>query len=162
AVIRYGLWLRGFFETLDNGKERVARGFEEMPEVRAILERHLDPVIDPSRAIRATYGRWLPWIQLLDRSWTEANLTKIFPRQDELRNMHASSWETYITTSDVYNEVFDLLQDEYSFAIAHLGESVNKSHLGDPDERLAQHLMVLYWRGRLRFEEKGGLLERFF
>jgi hypothetical protein len=41
-----------------------------LPEAqRDALDAHLDPHVDPSLAVRAVYGRWLPWLLLLDEAW---------------------------------------------------------------------------------------------
>ncbi|HEY9795044.1 MAG TPA: hypothetical protein V6D30_05325, partial [Leptolyngbyaceae cyanobacterium] len=37
-----------------------------------------------------------------------------------------------------------------------------KQQLAKPDERLAQHLMTLYWRGKLNLDNLEGLLTRFY
>jgi hypothetical protein len=48
AVIQYALWCRRHLENLSDGKQRVQRGFEELPEVREVLDFHLEPDNDPS------------------------------------------------------------------------------------------------------------------
>jgi hypothetical protein len=62
---------------------------------------------------------------------------------------------------DVYNDVFDLLREEYLYQIGQIGRhSYTGSHLGNPDDRLAAHLVTMYWRGRLPLDDV--LLESFF
>lgn len=162
-VVQYALWVRRDFERRPNAKELLGRRLEEMPEVQRILERHLDPTIDPSLTTRSVYGRWLPWLQLVDRTWVEKNLCKIFPAHENLRNLRNCAWRTYIVHCEPYNEIFDLLITEYFYAVEHIGDHLfGGSHLGDPDERLANHLMALYWRGRLSLTEENGLLQRFY
>ena len=50
-------------------EELNKKGFESFPEVRFVLENHLDLAKDSSLAIRAVYGQWLPWLIFLDREW---------------------------------------------------------------------------------------------
>ena len=68
AVIQYALWIH-------RGERRQANGavatFEDMPEVRDLLEFHIN---DPSPAIRSVYGQYLPWLTLLDRDWVGSSL----------------------------------------------------------------------------------------
>ena len=162
-VIQYALWIRRDFEKRPNAKELTGRGFEEMPEVQRVLDRHLDAAIDPSLTSRSVYGRWLPWLHFLDGSWTEKNLAKIFPKNETLRKLWDCTWTTYVVHCEAYNNVFELLKSEYSFAVEHIGEhAFGGSHLGDPDERLANHLMTLYWRGKVSLTEENGLLQRFY
>ena len=59
AVIETALWVRRELEASGND---VSVGFAAMPEVRDSLDVHLDPRVDPSLAVHAVYGRWLPWL----------------------------------------------------------------------------------------------------
>ena len=52
AVVRYALWVRRHIELTSYRKEHIKQGFEEMPEVREILDYHLKPSHDPALAIR--------------------------------------------------------------------------------------------------------------
>jgi hypothetical protein len=62
-----------------------------------------------------------------------------------------------------YDEVFALLEEEYRQAIDRIRTSTeSKTHLGDPDLRLTQHLITEYWRGNLNADDQDGLLARFY
>jgi hypothetical protein len=74
AVVQTALWIRRTFENAPNREALVARGLEEMPEVRLVLERRLNPAIDSSLTTRSVYGRWLPALHFLDRQWFEQHL----------------------------------------------------------------------------------------
>lgn len=163
GVIKYALWLRRSFEKQTDGTELTKRGFDEMPEVRKILERHLDLAVDRTLTTRSVYGRWLPWLQLVDAVWFENNLSKIFPVGESEVSFRDCAWTTYVVLCDVFDSVFTSLQNEYGRAVEKIGTfKVGKSHLGDPDSRLASHLMILYWRGRLPLPPEDGLLQKFF
>src|ERR1700693_2941315 len=117
-----------------------------MPEVRQVLERHLDPATDPSLTTRSVYGHWLPWLHFLDRQWVQENLALMFPTDENLRPLCESAWTTYIVLCDPYNDVFQTLEPQYLRATERIGSySMGKSHLGDPDVHLGQHLLTLYW-----------------
>lgn len=53
AVVRYALWIRRHFEQMGDRGELIRRGFDEMPEVRQVLDEHLDPDQEPSLGIRS-------------------------------------------------------------------------------------------------------------
>jgi hypothetical protein len=146
---------------LPDGPRRIASGLAELPEIREVLETHLDPTHDPSLAIRAVYGQWLPRIVLLDRGWTSAQLSRIFPpEQPELRDV---AWETYTVFCPPYDNVFEVLESEYAAAVGRLGRPVGGDRrVADPEECLAEHLMLLYGRGKLGADPLRGLVERFF
>lgn len=163
TLIRYALWVRRCLEKEPDGKARVAHGFDEMPEVRSVLEKHLDPNFDPSIAIRAVYGQRFPGLHFLDRIWAKANVTKIFPGDDASKALRDAAWRAYIIFCQPCNELFDALLEEYRRAIEAIGtSSQNRQHLDNPDSRLAEHLMVEYWWGHIDWEKPGGLLEKFY
>lgn len=162
AVVRYALWVRRHIERLTDGPALIASGLEAMPEVREVLEAHLDPASDPSLAIRAVYGQWFPWLVLLDCAWATAKVPCIFPA--ERTDLRDAAWETYIVFCRPYDNVFEVLEAEYSRTIERLGDTVRttRRHLGDPDEQLAEHLIVFFGRGKLPLRAPRGPLDRFF
>ncbi|MEW6490936.1 MAG: hypothetical protein AB1589_00060 [Cyanobacteriota bacterium] len=163
TVVRYALWLRRYFEQLPDGSELIKKGFDEMPEVRQVLDEHLDIDQEPSLAIRSVYGQWFPWLMLLDGNWATQNVAKIFPHDEALSDLRSAAWESYIRYCSVYDNVFDLLQEEYSYAVERSNTACSKKQqLTELEEGLAEHLMTFYWRGKLRFDEPRGLLTLFY
>lgn len=163
AVVRYALWVRCHLEKLDDGKKRVARGFDEISEVCEILDEHLDVSRDPSLAIRAVYGQWFPCLVLLDPNWARTRVAQIFPSGESERAFWDAAWETYVTFCAPYNNVLEILRGQYAAAAERLGEGKEESRrLADPEKRLAEHLMVFYWRGKLDTPESGDILRRFW
>jgi len=164
VVVRYALWVRRCLEKLPEGAQKIARGFEEMPEVRQVLEAHLDLAQDPSLAIRSVYGRWLPSLTYLDAEWTKNHVQAIFPHEEILRRYRDAAWDTYVVFCHPYSIVFEVLQEEYRNAIEQLGTPGTTRLASDSTTatQLVQHLMVLYWNGKLPLEDETGLLARFF
>lgn len=163
AVLRYCLWVRRQIEAAADAEDRLRRGFDEMPEAREVLHTHLDPARDPSMAIRAVYGQWLPWLALLDETWANMNLSRIFPENPGLLALREAAWDTYIVMNKAYTNLLELLHDQYSWAIDRMeSKSRIRSHLGDPDMAVASHLMVYYWQGKLNLDDPDGLLVRFY
>lgn len=162
AVVRYALWVRRHLEKLPDAEQRLQRGFDEMPEVRDVLDKHLDVARDPSLAVRAVYGQWFPWLVLLDNSWARNRVGRIFPSSESEKRYRDAAWETYIFFCSPYDEVFEVLRDQYAATIERLDASrAEKRQLGDPDDRLAEHLMTFYWRGKLNLGDPNGILSEF-
>ena len=157
AVVAYALWCR---RELDARGAEVPAGFDLMPEVRTVLERHLDPVSEPSHAVRAVYGKWLPWLILLDTEWVAANIALILPRAPELAGFRDAAWDTYVSWCPPFDSVYDVLQHEYAAAAERVpsGGTVGFADDERTDVKLGEHLVTLYWRGRLT----PSLLERWF
>src|SRR2546427_11084405 len=164
ALVRYACWVRLHLEKEPDGKARAAHGFDEMREVRSVLENHLDPNQDPSLAIRAVYGYRFVTLYFHDRNWAKANLTRVFAHEDALKELRDVAWETYIVANQPSDEVFDALLEEYRRAIEAIGVPRRKNwqHLGNPDSRLAEHLMIEYWWGHINGEKPEGLMASFY
>ncbi len=163
AIIRYALWVKQHLQGDSEGEVKAARGFDEIAEVRSLLERNLDPKHDPSLTIRSVYGQCLLYLMRLDLEWTTRNLQRIFPRNQEFQELRDSAWEGYITTYDPYNNIFPMLREEYSYAIERIDASTpERQNRSRANERLTEHLLILYWSGLLKLGESDLLLERFF
>ncbi len=154
AVVRYALWIRRHLEKEPEGAELLRRGFEVMPKVREVLETHLDPDREPSLAIRAVYGQWFPWLVLLDPDWARTKAATVFPRDQQSEALFEAAWHTYVALSRPYDNVLDILQPQYEYAVERIGVRHDDTRwLGDPDEKLSEHLMAFYWRGRLGLDD---------
>lgn len=154
ALIRYALWVRRYLEKQTNAREHLAKGFEEMSEVRAVLEAHLDPTHDPSLAIRAVYGQWFPWLVLLDEQWAREHTAQIFPLNEEEQTYFDAAWNTYVVFNRPYDNVLDLLREQYSHAVERIGHLRRDMRWpADPDKKLAEHLMEFHWRGKLPMDD---------
>ena len=145
AVIRYALWCK---------KHLDFQSIDDIPEVKNVLEQHLNPDLEPSLAVRSVYGQWLPWLVQIDREWVSHNLDRLFPKETHPQFWEAT-WASYIETSGPHSPVFEVLLDEYQRATEHIGkwDESQLAHLMDPDERLAEHLLAFYWVGVIDIDD---------
>ena len=163
AAVQYAVWVRRHLEQEQGEKSVAARGFDEMPEVRAVLDKHLDSRYEQSRAVLVVYGQWFATLHWLDRNWTKAKKNIVFPEGETSKAVWNVTWGAYIIFCQPYNELFDALSDEYRRAITRIGESTEDwRHLGSPDSRLAEHLMTEYWWGHIDWKNPEGLLREFY
>jgi hypothetical protein len=147
AVVEYALWMTRIVEKLPEDKRPKEKGLDLLPNVKIILEKHLT---DPSIAVRAVYGRYLPWILLIGREWTISHLKDIFPEGKFNTPLYDAVWDTYLGYVPAYNDVFEVFREVYEEAVKNLGakEKSKDKHL-DKDLKLAEHLMIFFWRGKL-------------
>ncbi len=163
TVIHYAFWVRQHSVKGKDGEEQAVQNFDEMPEVREILESHLARNKDSSPEIQAVYGYWFPWLVTLDLDWTIQNLDRIFPKDESFRELRDAAWEGYITSHSADAKLFNILREEYSNAIEQIGTSTHEwQHPPQFDKTLAEHLMQFYRNGVLNLGESDSLLERFF
>lgn len=154
AVVRYALWVRRHMESQAAAEDQPRRGFDEMPEVREVLAAHLDVAQEPSLAIRAVYGQWFPWLVFLDSKWARDNAARIFPIGQGEEALLEAAWNTYVTFCRPYDNVLDILREQYRHAVERIGCRRDDTRwFANPDERLAEHLMAFYWRGKLSLED---------
>jgi hypothetical protein len=152
AALRYALWVRS--------KELEFNGMRSIPEVAELLDRKLAEDEGSSLLIRAILGQWLPWLASLDEKWAAERVDRIFPDEPSLSRLWQAAWTAYIIYCEPFDKVLELLQEKYAKAVEELDkeEPVGRAHI-NPAERLAEHLMTFYWRGKLDLGD-GGLIQR--
>ena len=161
AVVHYGLWVYRALAS-PNGARPASFSMDTIPEVRKRLDRHLDPNIEPSPAVRAVYGHWFPHLVLLDADWARRNVGRIFPsRSPALRD---AAWETYLRFCPAYNAPFRVLRQQYMSAVDRLPETgqTKSATRGDPGRHLGEHLLVMAGRGLLSWDDDDALLRGYF
>jgi hypothetical protein len=163
SVIYYALWNRKQWEAKADSTN-LSHGFDSMPEVREVLEQHLEH--DHVFAIRSIYGQYFAWFVLLDTEWATRQVSRIFPADASLRDLWEMAWATYITFTNPFGNVFQILKEEYRLAVEYLDVEPNSKRNwvrgGDPDQRLVDHLISFYAQGILDLDEPEGILVKFF
>jgi hypothetical protein len=156
TALSYGLWV---LNGLDKDK---SQGFDEVPELRDLLEAHLDLKKEPSPAVRSCYGLYIPQLCWMDKGWVADNVGKIFPEDPVY---FEAAWNTYLLYSQCYRSVFDLLAPVYervviSDGITQCATDDQNSKVRDAVMRLCSHLVLFYAWEQVELEEDS-LLCRF-
>ncbi|HEX4716920.1 MAG TPA: hypothetical protein VH300_00200 [Thermoleophilaceae bacterium] len=139
AAVRYALWL-------ERGVDGESGGLP--PELRALLERHLDPDVDRSPAIRSVYGQWFAQLARIDETWARANADGAFPADEERRGEFAAAFGAYIVSNRPYTVMLDVLGGAYAIAVERLAEAEElPGAAGHPAQRLGDHLMFFRFIG---------------
>ena len=164
AVIRYALWVNQHTGKL---QETLGRGFDQMPEVRTILEMHLDPDVDPSLAVRAIYGMEFPRIVFLDSSWALSQVNTIFPIEESKLRLWDAAWKSYLLFNRAYDNIVGILNKQYSTAIERLvnlkdGLEQRTNLDGHSEGKLTEHIIYLYWRGIIDPQDVSGIFLKFW
>jgi len=147
TLITYALWRKRNLIAEGEGKKI---GFDKMPEVRKVLDDHLDTQIEPTLTIRSVYGWYFANLLYLDRDWAFSNKDRIFPKSDNERSLWDAAWDGLISFSRPNANLFQNLQVEYQVAVSRMNKVTKevgwKINTG---EKLAEHLMVYYAWGAL-------------
>jgi hypothetical protein len=163
AIVRYALFVRRHLMLDSDGSEELPRYLSEMPEVRRVLELHLDPKLEPTRAVRSVYGYWLPELLILAPVWTSEHMAQILPEDEGLEHLYSAAWETYLTRRDPSAGSFEILREHYVRAVEDLGsQGVEERMRPDPRKGLAEHLMAMLWTGEISSDPPDDLVLRFF
>jgi hypothetical protein len=158
TVIDYAIWV----------KNNLGRNFEDgqperlglMPEVREVLEHHLDPQNDPSIAVAYLYGRKLSKLQWIDAGWVRNNKNRIFPRDPASKERRAAAWEGYLMNGSLR---YDILKEEYATAVDMAGKDpAETGHFMNPDKSLGMHLLQLYLGDQVELNSSKSILNEFW
>jgi len=148
GVIAFALWVRR--------EDKAEPTLEQMPEVRAVLDRHLDHNIEKSAAIRSVYSQFLPHLLFLDQHWTKKAIPRIFSDDPEQARLREAAWVTYLRFHRPSPDLYILLEGEYRSAVAALASAGPMSEKPESAERrLAEHLMILAWSGAIPIDGSG-------
>lgn len=144
AVIEYGVW---------KYQRDPDSSFED---VIAIVDRHLDPVKDPSVAVRSVIGRNFSNLVAFDRSWAEGAAERIFPAHKEFRHLWSAAWDGYLGRGLQNKPTWLALRDQYALAVRRVEPDNDGRRQPGRDQALGNHLVSLYWSGEIDLED--GLL----
>ncbi len=158
AAVRYALWVRHELEREEDAAGKLSGGLDSMPELRILLDRHLDPAHDASPAVRSVYGQWFPWLVLVDPGWAAAASEKVFSRDD----LGTAAWSTYLRFCRAYTNVYLPLRSRYASAVEDLASLSGSDVYEKPEQHLGEHLIMLHLWGALEAGGDVALLDRFF
>jgi len=145
ATVQYGIWVQ-------------SHGESALAELAPIVQKHLEFSFDQSYAVREVLGRVFPWLVKLDSEWATKLVPAIFPAEREDHRLVA--WQNYLVFTGPYDVVLPILYDQYVWAIDQLGRREGRN-AEEADRRLAHHVVIYLWRGKISFAD-GGLVDNFF
>ena len=163
AAMVYALWSRRHLEATGEQPPAGHGWMDEIPEVREVLDRHLDRAVDPSPAIRSVYGRYFPYLTWLDPGWAEQIAHATFGGPEAQDERQKAAWDAYIVYCRPSNDVLDLTEEAHAAAVTDLeGCDPERADSHSPECRLADHLMAYYRCGSLESESRRRPLDEFF
>lgn len=128
----------------------------------ALLSDHLDPLIDPSLAVRAIYGALLPRLFALAPDWVRAHLVDLLPTSERDRPFWQAAWDAFLRSTNLSGALLDLLRDQYTLALSRIEPASGDEREQARTLRLGIQLLNYYWNGALELEPRDGLLRAFY
>ena len=150
AAVAYALWVR---------RNDPDAGLDEF---RRVLDSHLNPEQEPSRAVRWVYGSCFPHLAFLDRSWAVQNAASVFPEQAAERPLWEAAWDGYLSPSPLVADVCAILDDCYQFAVDRVDSAASERRAVARADGVGRHLVTRYWFGQITIESHRQLLRRFY
>ena len=163
AAVGYAVWVRRHLQEQDELVDGDKNWIESMPEVKALLERHLDPAVDPAHAVRSVYGQCFSQLVWLDREWAASLAGAVFGGLTSRDELQRTAWNTYIAFSPAYTDVLAILEEVYALAVSELGTGTSDDNdRWPPEPPLAEHLMAFYTWGAMESTKRRAILFDFF
>ena len=165
AALAYAGWIANHIKTNDGKNEKIPGGFDAMPEVREILEWQLAPD-NRSIEVLAVIGSRISLIYWIEKDWLAAIAGRLF----NLEGIEDSppmpdgwaAWNAFLVWGGPHIELYRMFKEQFLYAVEQstLVAPTERSR-EQPMYRLGEHLMILYGRGELGFDDDEGLLRRF-
>jgi hypothetical protein len=138
---------------------------EAAPEVWNVLDRHLDSTVDPSPAVRATYGEHFPFLASVSPVWAFANAEEVFGwdgtgPQGQLRDV---GWAAYVSRHDPNELMLNVLKNIYLNRLRRpsavvIGPATSKAASGGT----AGHVLLLFAWGLIDIYSEDNLVRACF
>ena len=162
AVFAYANWVsQSLF-----GKDRPEAGFNELPELRQLIEDRLSPNDSGGFNLRAIIGANAGFLRWLDKNWFEANRNRIFNFSssdgDETKGLGWAAWNSFLfSTIASHDNLHALLPQFEEVATLVRNAKVDVNNRDDPFSRAGQYLVIAYLNGQMEIDADSELLPRF-
>ncbi len=159
TALAYAVWRLG--PKHGSGEPAPCAGLSSAPEIAALLERHLDPARDPSRATRALFGEYLPVLSWIDRRWVLDHLPFFFPTNPSQREAREITWTVFVEHTNTCLPILELVRPQFERSLVSLGEGDGTSgRRKGLAAGIVRHLGGYYMLGGLPLQD--GLLDAFY
>jgi hypothetical protein len=146
AAMRFLAWTSGNDATTGTPTPFLA-------QITALLDAHLDPAVDDSRAVRSAYGMYFGVLATRLADWTRTHRETIFGDRGDT-DLGAAAWQSFLRCNHASATTYELLSDQYRAAIRSLAEQPAKDYDNQANRagtearaRLLGHVATLYGLG---------------
>jgi hypothetical protein len=141
AAVQYAIWI--YHQSPD----------DPLTEVVTLLEEHLDPVADPSVAVRSVFGSQFENLVVLTPTWAAEIVEKVFPSASVERKLWEAAWDAHLWRGLRNKPTWMTMRSQYALAVSRIEPGTDDRRQKSRDHALVQHLVNLYWWGELDLTE---------
>jgi len=165
AALEYARWVGNHTKVKKNGEEIVPGGFEAMPEVRDLLAWQIESG-NRTYEVMSVIGSRIGVIYWIDRDWLEVNADALFDLQSIERSPVSAegwaAWNAFLVWVRPHIEFYRRFKRQFAYAVNQAGAVCLADRSREqPMHHLGEHLMILYGRGQLGFNDDGRVFQRF-
>ena len=143
AAIRFTAW-----SAAEAGADTGDGALPRLPEnVREVLDRHLDPELERTRAVQAVFGRHFNHLYSLDPEWATEHVPAIFPDDSEQAGRREAAWRAFVDSNLFWPGTWPMLEPQYRRAVEALADErfeQEEVSLLDTTGHLLGHLLSAY------------------
>lgn len=154
TVFYYALWVRN-----NLSEQEQLQGIKAITETEEVLIDFLDSNTVSQISIYGVYGRWFPWLVLIDNNFANQLSGKIFTRECPRR--YEAAWQSYLLSCRAYDTTFEIIVNEYRLFLGNLKHTDNESSLRniEIERRFCEHLMELFYRKKIFLNSPDHLIQ---
>lgn len=152
GMLQYARWL--YKEgAIASDKQKL----DSIPELKQVFDSHI--ANDKSIVAREVLGRGFATIFWLDRDWGTTNAPAVFGERDKALGEIALA--NYLLFCPPYHDLLPVMVSYYRDAVDLIGKD-HRKEVDEVDRHLVQHLMLLYWHGKISIDSEDLLIKAFF
>jgi hypothetical protein len=152
GMLQYARWL--YKQGAIASEERK---LDSIPELKRVFDSHVAD--DKSIVTREVLGRGFATMFWLDKRWANSTAPAIFREKEKA--LGDIAFANYLLFCHPYNDLLPVMVPYYRGAVELIGKDYRKE-VDEVDRHLVQHLMLLYWHGKIAIDSEDLLIRNFF
>lgn len=141
---------------------RIRNPAADLSRSRSALDGHLRVDVDPSLAMRYTYGDLFNVLLKLDPGWLAENRNTIFPTDEAMQRYWAAAWHGFVRRFTLTDDGWTLMRPLFDIAVGKLISDTTDEWELQRASFLGHHLLRRYWLGDVTLNDADQLLRRFY
>ena len=133
------------------------RKLDSLPELKHVFDSHI--ANDKSIVTREVLGRGFATMFWLDKGWATSIAPAVFGEKEKALGEIALA--NYLLFCPPYHDLLPVMVPYYREAVELIGKDYRKE-VDEVDRHLVQHLMLLYWHGKIAINSEDLLIKDFF